>query len=191
MAQVGALRTTISLDSAQFQNSMQGINRQLRGLKAETRAVTSSGTGFARGIDEMRAKSDVLSRTLEVQQAKVSELRKRYEESRRETGENSRETQNANVAYQRAVAEMNKTENALKNLTAEIERQENPWLRLQNQLDDTGRKMQDMGKNMTSFGRSWSLRVTAPILAAGGAALKVGMDFEAKSYWPATRKLVA
>src|SRR5690625_7268823 len=90
---VGALKTTISLDDTQFQNSMQGINRQLRGLKAETRAVTSSGTGFARGVTEMRAKADVLNRTLEVQRAKVSELRRQYEESKRTTGENSRETQ--------------------------------------------------------------------------------------------------
>src|SRR5690625_1046978 len=111
---VGALKTTISLDDTQFQNSMQGINRQLRGLKAETRAVTSSGTGFARGVTEMRAKADVLNRTLEVQRAKVSELRRQYEESKRTTGENSRETQLANVQYQRAVAEMNKTENALR-----------------------------------------------------------------------------
>ena len=175
---VGALKTTISLDDTQFQNSMQGINRQLRGLKAETRAVTSSGTGFARGVTEMRAKADVLNRTLEVQRAKVSELRRQYEESKRTTGENSRETQLANVQYQRAVAEMNKTENALKGLTAEIRRQEDPWRQLSQNMDRAGRSMQEYGRNMTSFGRTMSMRVTAPILGLGGAALKVGMDFE-------------
>src|SRR5690625_2847042 len=176
---VGALKTTISLDDTQFQNSMQGINRQLRGLKAETRAVTSSGTGFARGVDEMRAKADVLNRTLEVQQAKVRELRKRYEESKRETGENSRETQNANLAYQRAVSEMNKTENALKGLTAEIERQTNPWNKLSENMDRAGERIQNFGRGMTSLGRNMTTRVTLPLLGLGAGALKVGMDFEA------------
>lgn len=180
MAVVGRLRTSISLDSAQFQQSMAGINRQLRGLKAETRAVTSSGTGFARGVDEMNRKADVLNRTLKVQQAQVKELRERYEQSRRATGENSKETQNANIQYQRAVAEMNKTENALKGLTAEIERQTNPWNKLSENLDHAGQKIQDFGRGMSSFGRTMSTRVTAPILGVGAGILKVGMDFEAE-----------
>lgn len=178
MATVGDLKTKISLDSAQFEQSMAGVNRQLQGLRHEQKAVTSSGTGFARGVDELRGKSDVLTRTLTVQQAKVEELRKRYEESRKATGDNSKETQQANRDYQKAKAEMNKTENALKGITQELERQTNPWKKLSENMDETGRKMQDIGKNMSSFGRSWSMRVTAPIVGLGAAALKVGMDFE-------------
>ncbi|WP_440894975.1 phage tail tape measure protein [Amphibacillus sp. Q70] len=178
MATVGDLKTRISLDSAQFEQSMAGVNRQLKGLKQEQKAVTSSGTGFARGVDELRNKSDVLNRTLELQQAKVAELRRRYEESREATGDNSKETQNANAEYQKAVAEMNKTENALKGITAEIEKQTNPWLNLSKGMDDAGKKMQDIGKGMTDFGKKWSMRVTAPIVGLGVAALNVGMDFQ-------------
>ncbi|MGM8213572.1 phage tail tape measure protein [Virgibacillus sp. W0430] len=178
MANVGDLKTRISLDSAQFQQSMAGVNRQLQGLKQEQRAVTSSGTGFARGVDELRKKSDVLNRTLQLQKRQVEELRRRYEESRKSTGDNSKETQKANTAYQKAKAEMNKTENALKGITKEIERQTNPWKQLGRNMDATGKKMQDIGRGMTSFGRSWSMYVTAPILGLGAAALKTGMDFQ-------------
>lgn len=178
MAVVNALRTKISLDSAQFQQSMAGVNRQLKALQQEQRAVTSSGTGFARGIDELTKKADVLRRTHELQQRQVEELRKRYEESRKATGENSKETQNAQIAYNKAVAEMNKTENALKNITAELERQRNPWLTLQRDLDEAGKKLQNIGKGLSSFGRSMSMRVTAPILGIGAAAFKVAADFE-------------
>lgn len=179
MAEIGALRTRISLDSAQFEQGMAGINRQLRSLKQEQRAVTSSGTGFARGLTEMRSKADVLSRTLELQQAKVHELKRRYDEAREATGENSRETQRAQEQYNRAVAEMNKTETALKNLTAEIERQSSPWTRLGENMEETGERLQTIGRGISDFGRGWSMRVTAPLLGAGAAALKVGMDFEA------------
>ncbi|OEH52992.1 phage tail tape measure protein [Oceanobacillus sp. E9] len=178
MVNVGSLRTTISLDSAQFQQGMAGVNRQLKSLKQEQKAVTSSGTGFARGLTEMRDKSDVLTRTLDLQRGKVQELQRRYEESKRATGENSKETQKATEAYNKAVAEMNRTEEQLKNLNAEIERQENPWNRLSEQMDNTGQKMQDFGRGMSDFGKNWTMKVTAPIVGAGALMLKTGMDFE-------------
>src|SRR5690625_5145156 len=102
MARVSELRTTISADSATFQQSMASINRQLRSLRQEQRAVTSSGTGFARGMDELSSKSDVLRRTLELQQKQVQRLRERYEEAKKEQGENAKETENAKTAYNRA-----------------------------------------------------------------------------------------
>lgn len=178
MATVGELKTKISLDSAQFEQSMAGVNRQLKGLKQEQKAVTSSGTGFARGVDELRDKSDVLNRTLTLQKAKVEELKRQYEASKQATGENSKETQNANEAYQKAKSEMNKTENALKGITAEIERQTNPWQKLSRNMDETGKKMQEFGRGMTRIGRNMTTRVTLPIVGIGAAALKVGMDFE-------------
>src|SRR5699024_10295381 len=178
MANVGDLRTRISMDSAQFERSLSTVNRALKGLKNEQRAVTSSGTGFARGVDELRNKSDVLNRTLRTQQAQVAILKRRYEESKAETGENSKATQDANNQYQKAVSEMNKTENALKGVTSELEKQTNPWNTLSTNLDSTGKQLQTIGRGMTTFGRSMSMRVTAPLLGLAAGALKVGMDFE-------------
>ncbi|MED4124032.1 phage tail tape measure protein [Halalkalibacterium halodurans] len=176
--EVGALKTRISLDSAQFEQGMAGVNRQLKALQHEQKAATSSGTGFARGVNELRAKSDVLTRTLELQRAKVRELARRYEESKKATGENSKETQKAQIEYQKAVAEMNKTEHALKGITAELERQTNPWNVLSQNMTEMGTKLQEKGRQMTEFGKNWSMRVTAPIVGAGALMLKTGMDFE-------------
>lgn len=179
MANIGELRTKISLDSAEFQRSMASVNRELRGLKYEQRAVTSTGTGFARGLTEMRAKADVLNRTLDLQKQQVAELKRRYEESRKETGEHSRQTEQAYVAYQKAQAEMNKTEHALRNLTAEIKRQENPWTKLGERMGTFGTKLQDVGRGMSDFGKTYSMYVTAPIVAGGTAVFKAAMDYEA------------
>jgi len=178
MADVGNLRTRISMDSAQFERSLASVNRELKGLKNEQRAVTSSGTGFARGLDELRNKSDVLNRTFRTQQEQVAILKRRYEENKAEQGENAAATQRANSEYQKAVAEMNKTENALKNVTREIERQTNPWNTLSENMDKTGRRMQTIGRGMSSFGRTMTMGVTTPILGLAAGALKVGMDFE-------------
>lgn len=178
MPSAGELKTKISLDSAQFKQSMAGVNRQLKGLKNEQKAVTSSGTGFARGLTELRGKSDVLRRTLSLQKTQVAELRRRYEESRSATGDNTKATQNANAAYQKARAEMNRTESQLNNITEEINRQANPWQNLSRNLNETGERFQTMGRSMTTFGSSMTRKVTLPIMGLGAGALKVGLDFE-------------
>lgn len=166
------------MDSAEFVQSMGSVQRQLKSLQQEQKAVTSSGTGFARGVDELRNKSDVLSRTLQLQQKQVLNLKQRYDEAKASTGENSKQTENAQIAYNKAVAEMKRTEEALRGVSAELERQTNPWNVLADNMEQTGQKLQTVGRNITDFGKSWSMRVTAPIAGAGALMLKTGMDFE-------------
>lgn len=178
MADVGNLKTRISLDSAQFEQSMAGVNRQLKSLKQEQKAVTSSGTGFARNVTELKSKSDVLNRTLQVQKTRVEELRRRYEQSRQATGDNTKETQEASAEYQKAAAEMRKTENRLEGVTAELERQTNPWNQLSREMDTAGQRMQTIGRQTTAVGRGLTMGVTTPILGAGAAALTAGINFE-------------
>ncbi|MED1603057.1 phage tail tape measure protein [Alkalihalophilus marmarensis] len=176
--EVGALKTKITMDSAEFVQSMGSVQRQLKSLQQEQKAVTSSGTGFARGVDELRNKSDVLSRTLQLQQKQVLNLKQRYDEAKASTGENSKQTENAQIAYNKAVAEMKRTEEALRGVSEELDRQTNPWNVLADNMEQTGQKLQTVGKNITDFGKSWSMRVTAPIAGAGALMLKTGMDFE-------------
>ena len=178
MATVGDLKTKISLDSAQFKQSMAGVNRQLKGLQQEQKAVTSSGNGFARGLKELNAKSDVLTRTLKVQEGQVSDLKRKYDDTKNATSENSKATQKANTAYQKARAEMNKTESQLKGVTSAIEKQVNPWKKLSREAGEAGDKLQTAGRGMSDFGRGMTTKVTLPILAAGGAIFKTAMDFE-------------
>ena len=45
--------------------------------------------------------------------------------------------------------------------------------------EQVGKKLQDAGQKMTDMGKNLSMKVTAPIVAAGAAATKLGMDFEA------------
>src|SRR5699024_7592769 len=59
-----------------------------------------------------------------------------------------------------------------------IRTQESAWTKLGDKMIGIGDGLQRFGRATTDFGKAYSLRVTAPILAAGTAALKVGMDFE-------------
>jgi len=46
------------------------------------------------------------------------------------------------------------------------------------QIDNFSKKMQDTGKKISKVGKDLSLKVTAPIVAAGGMAFKLAADFE-------------
>lgn len=48
---------------------------------------------------------------------------------------------------------------------------------LTNAIQGASKAMEQAGARMTSVGRSMTLKVTTPIIAAGGAALKMGQDF--------------
>src|SRR5699024_4625927 len=177
--EVGNLRTRLSWEDQGAQRSLQGFNRDLRSLKSEMNETRSRGQAYTRSLEGLRRQQDILNRSTRTQQERVRELRRRYEEARRTKGENARETQNLARQYNNAQAQLNRMEGELKDVTREIERQVNPWRRLGEQMNTTGRRMQTVGRNMMSFGRTMTMRVTTPILGLAGAALKVGMDFEA------------
>src|SRR5690625_3389738 len=73
---------------------------------------------------------------------------------------------------------MMRTEGQLERLNGLIRTQESRWTKLGEAMERSGQRLQTFGRGMTSFGRGMTMRVTTPILGAGAAALKVGMDFE-------------
>ena len=175
---VGNLRTRLSFEDEGATRSLEALRRDLRGLRSEMNVARSRGREYTQSLRGMREQSDILTRRLRVQEQRVRELRRRYEESVKTKGEDANQTKNLAAQYNNAVAEMNRTENQLKNLNAEIRRLESPWTRLGQRLDTTGTKLQDLGRSMTDFGRSYSMRVTAPIVAGGTAVFKAAMDYE-------------
>src|SRR5699024_8574709 len=130
---------------------------------------------FRTSLSGMKTESDILTRRLDVQKEKVSELARRYEESKRVNGENADKTKELAAQYNYAQAEMQKTEQQLARLNEMIRTQESAWTKLGDKMIGIGDGLQRFGRATTDFGKAYSLRVTAPILAAGTAALKVGM----------------
>ncbi|ARK32127.1 phage tail tape measure protein [Halalkalibacter krulwichiae] len=175
---VGTLRTRLSWEDEGSARGLKGFKDDLKGLRSEMNAARSGGREYTQSLRGMREQSDILTRRLDVQRRQVQELRRRYEESRRVKGENAQQTRNLANQYNHAVAAMNRTENQLKGVTAAIKAQEDPWRRLSKSAEEAGRNMQTIGQSISSFGRSYTMRVTTPILGAAAAALKVGMDFE-------------
>lgn len=178
MSDIGALRISINLDSADFTRGMQDINTRLRAVNSEFKASQAGAGRFDNSLTGLRSRADILNRTLEAHRAKVQELRRRYEESAKATGENSEQTMRLAAQYNNAVAAMRNTEDQLNLVNRRIEEQTNQWLVMQRQLHSAGESLRNIGDGMKNIGKDLTMKVTTPILGLGGAALKVGMDFE-------------
>lgn len=176
--EVGNLRTRLSWEDQGATRSLEGFRKDLKGLRSEMNLAKSGGKAYTNSLKGLREQSDILTRRFRTQEERVKELRKRYEESKRVKGEDAEQTKNLASQYNNAVAQMNRTENQLKKVNGAIEEQINPLKRLGTQLDSTGKKMQTIGRGMTDFGKSYTMGVTAPILAGGAAAFKASIDFE-------------
>ncbi|WP_026908957.1 phage tail tape measure protein [Paucisalibacillus globulus] len=175
---VGNLRTRLSWEDDGTTRSLTRFREDLKGLRSEMRTVTSQGKEYKNGLKGLREQSDILSRQLRTQKERVEELRRRYQESASVKGEDAKQTRDLAAQYNNAVSEMNKTENQLNKVTQAINNQINPLKRLSDNLNAAGQKMQSVGKGMTDFGKNYSMKVTAPIVAGGTAVFKASMDFE-------------
>lgn len=135
MAEVGALRINLSLNSVDFSQGMQNINRRLTALNSEFRAITSGSARFDNSLEALRARSDVLTRTMTTHRTRVEELRRQYQQSAQATGQNSDETLRLATAYNRAVTAMNQTKDRLRDVNRRIQEQSSGFHQLQTQVN--------------------------------------------------------
>lgn len=181
--EIGALRVSLGLDSIDFSKGMQDINRKLKGLSTEFKAATAGNKDFENTLEGMRTKSQYLNNVFSLQGQRVQELKRQYDQMKATKGEDAKETENLAIRYNQALAAMKNTEQQLKQVNTQLDRQSGITGQLQASLAKVGEQMQDLGGRMQMAGQSiaTSFGAATATLAAGlGLATKKAMDFEAQ-----------
>src|SRR5690606_9804064 len=181
-------RTRLSWEDEGSTRSLKGFKEDLKGLRSEMQATKGRGKEYTNRLKGIKNQSEILTRQFKTQKEQVAELRKRYEQTSKVKGDDADTTKRLATEYKKAVDEMTKTEQQLKRVTDAIEEQTNPWKNLARNMDEAGTKMQNFGKGMADFGKSYTMRVTTPIVASGAAFFKASMDYE--SAFAGVRKTV-
>ncbi|APM39925.1 phage tail tape measure protein [Clostridium kluyveri] len=174
--ELGSLAVKIGLDSSGFQNGISSINRSLRVLDSEFKANTAALGENGKGIDGLKLKSESLSKQLELQKQKVSALDQAYTKSAETKGKDSKATQDLEIKLNKAKQTLSQMENELSKTNKEIETQSSRWTSLSKSLDGIGSKMKTIGEGFSNVGSKLSLAVTAPLVAAGVASVKLASD---------------
>lgn len=183
--EIGQISVGLSLNDAGFNSSVSGINQSLKVLGAELRSIRAKGSEWGNSVEGLSQRQDALGRTLQVQEAKVAQLRQRYEESAKATGEYSQKTQELAQLLNKAVGEFNRTETELNGVKqalaaqqSELTQTESKWDKLAQSMQEAGEKVSAAGDKMKDIGGSLSTGVTAPLLALGAGAVKTANDVD-------------
>ena len=175
---IGSLVVRVGMDSNLFTKGVKDINKKMAVLKSEFQATSSHLKQFGSSTDQLKNKADFLSRQFEMQKAKVQSLAKAYEKSKKETGENSKATQELAIQLNRAVSDFNRIESELKQTTTQLDKQTSKWGKLKNAISTTQSKLTDIGGKMVSAGKTLTTAITLPIVGAGIASVKLASDLQ-------------
>ncbi|WED89330.1 phage tail tape measure protein [Bacillus velezensis] len=127
---LGALRVSIGLDSADLTRGLADINRKLGALNSEFKATMAGAGKFDNSLDTLNQKANVLNRTLQVHKAKLSDLKRQYEESVQTKGKDAAASVRLLTQYNKALAAMRKTEDQLDLVNKRIREQSTGFAQL-------------------------------------------------------------
>lgn len=113
----------IGLDGEkEFRAALQSMGQQLKTLDTEMRAVTSAFSANDKSQAALSAQSDVLTKKLSTQEARLAEIQKALDYARANYAENSNEVQRWQQALNNATADVNKTKQQVKALDDELDK---------------------------------------------------------------------
>lgn len=144
----------IGLDGEkEFRAALQSMGQQLKTLDTEMRAVTSAFSANDRSQAALSAQSDVLTKKLSTQEARLAEIQKALDYARANYAENSNEVQRWQQALNNATADVNKTKAQL--------------TQLDKGLGETEDALNDAGKQAASFGDVLKANLLSNIIING------------------------
>jgi TP901 family phage tail tape measure protein len=167
----------VGLDTVDFNGSVTEINRRLKVLDAEFKNTSEQAKSFGTATDELRIKQENLTQKVELQSAKVAKLKEAYDKAKTAKGEDSKQTQNLAIQYNRAEESLTKMQSSLKDTTDKIEKQAEKLEQLKTKLSNVSDKAKSFGEGFSKAGDGL-LKITAPMAAIGVLGGKVALDFQ-------------
>lgn len=161
----------LAFDYNEVKEGVPNAKKQMAILNAEFKKSSEEAKASGKDIDNLGVKYDYLSNKLKIQQQEVEAYREKLEKAQNAQGNNTKAVQNATTSLEIAEAKLGQTRAELDRVTQELEKQKTT-------LGKTSEEWTELGEKTTDLGKSMSLKLTAPIMAAGAASFKLGADFE-------------
>lgn len=145
----------------EFRDALNSMGQQLKTLGTEMKAVTSAFDVDNNSQKKLASQSDILSRQLEVQQQRITEIQKALDYARANYAENSNEVQRWQQALNNATADLNNTKKQLNDL--------------EHGVDDVGDAMDNAGQKTLSLGDILKANLLSDAIMAGIKAVASGI----------------
>jgi predicted nuclease with TOPRIM domain len=162
---------TLEFDYNEVKEGIPNVKKQMAVLNAEFKKSSEEAKASGKEIDNLGVKYDYLSNKLKIQEKEVDNYRQQLEKAQSAQGNNAKAVQNATTSLEIAEAKLGQTRAQLEQVTKELEKNKTI-------LGKTSEEWKRLGDKTTELGKNMSLKLTAPILAAGAASFKLGADYE-------------
>ena len=145
----------------EFRDALKSMGQQLKTLGTEMKAVTSAFDDNDDGQRKLAAQSDVLTRQLEIQEQRITEIQKALDYARANYAENSNEVQRWQQALNNATTDLNNTKRQLGEL--------------ENGVDDVGDAMEKTSTKTLKLGDIIKGSLISDAIKSGVKALANGI----------------
>lgn len=141
----------------EYRKQINDLITQQKTFSAEMKELESSFDDSTSAMEKNRKKSELLEKQIANQEKQVEELEKGLKAAAEVYGENSAEANKWKQAVANGKSELNKMKKALDNIPKPMQQ--------------IGKAMQDTGKKISSFGESFTKKISAPVAALGGLSI--------------------
>lgn len=169
MAKEFVRKIKLTFDYDEVKEGVKETNKQLKMLNNEYKAVKAESRATGKAIDMLASRKDYLTERIKILNGALDEYKKRLDAAK--------EKDNAKVVENYA-EKIQKTETELRALQADLGAVNKKLDEQKGFLGKSTAEWDKMSKKLKDTGKDLSLKVTAPIMAAGVAAFKMGGDYE-------------
>lgn len=162
-------------DTKGLDKALSDVNKESRDIQKELRDVDRLLRFNPKNVELLAQKKKLLGQQVEATKKKLDQLKGSQEQVTEafKKGEISEEQYRA---FQREIAE---TESKLNHYENQLKKVDNTHRSFGEKVAAAGKTVKELGQSMTSVGKELSMKVTAPLMAVGTVASKIGMDFKA------------
>lgn len=169
MAKEFVRKIKLTFDYDEVKEGVKETNKQLKMLNNEYKAVKAESRATGKAIDMLASRKDYLTERIKILNGALDEYKKRLDAAKEK--DNAKAVENYAEKIQKTETELRALQADLGAVNKKLDEQKGFLGKSTAEWDKMSKKLKDTGKDL-------SLKVTAPIMAAGVAAFKMGGDYE-------------
>ena len=171
---IRGIHVQIGSDTTGLSKALSDVNKNAKNIAGELRQVEKLLKFNPKNTELIAQKQKLLGAQVANTRDKLNRL-KVAQEQVNEQFKKGEITEGQYRAFQR---ELVKTESQLKNFETQLKNTTSRSDQFAKKMQEAGNRLKNVGTKMSNIGKSLSIKLTAPILAAGGAVIKTSADFQ-------------
>ena len=179
MANENDISGKVGLDIGEFKRGVTDLNREIRVIESGFKAAAAGTEDWTKDADTLGKRIDSLGQIMELQQKKVDETRKAYEQVAAEKGENSKAAQELAIKLNNETQALNKTEQQMKKAEKALDEMGNESKEAEKKAEELSKAMEEVGeaaKRGSEMAKKAVMAIGAAAVAAAAGVFKLVKD---------------